>query len=153
MIPDTIMNILQEHGLEPLVFEPGSTPTVADAARMIGVKEGQIAKSILMRGKDGIFRMFVIAGDKKISSGKLKKLTGVKQSMASADDTLEATGFSPGGVCPFGTEGIEIFIDDSLADYDVVYPAAGDDASGVPVTWKQLLEITGGNRCDIITDS
>ncbi len=153
MIPDTIMNILQEHGLEPLVFEPGSTPTVADAARMIGVQEGQIAKSILMRGKDGIFRMFVIAGDKKISSGKLKKLTGVKQSMASADDTLAATGFSPGGVCPFGTEGIEIFIDDSLADYDVVYPAAGDDASGVPVTWKQLLEITGGNRCDIITGS
>ena len=153
MIPDTIMSILQEHGLEPLVFEPGSTPTVADAARMIGVQEGQIAKSILMRGKDGIFRMFVIAGDKKISSGKLKKLTGVKQSMASADDTLAATGFSPGGVCPFGTEGIEIFIDDSLADYDVVYPAAGDDASGVPVTWKQLLEITGGSRCDIITGS
>ncbi len=153
MIPDTIMSILQKHGLEPLVFEPGSTPTAADAARMIGVQEGQIAKSILMKGKDGVFRMFVIAGDKRISSGKLKQLTGVKQSMASAEETLAATGFSPGGVCPFAAEGIEIFIDDSLADYDVVYPAAGDDASGVPVTWKKLLEITGGSRCDIIMDS
>ncbi len=149
MIPRKVQKILDAHGLTSLVFEPGSTPTVETAARMIGVQEGQIAKSILMRGKDGQFRLFVTAGNRKISSAKLKTLTGVKQSMAAAEETLETTGFSPGGVCPFGVEGIEIFIDRSIADYDVVYPAAGDDASGVPITYEKLLEITGGSPCDI----
>lgn len=149
MIPEQVRKILDAHQLKPLVFEAGSTPTVETAAAKIGVEAGQIAKSILMRGRDGQFRMFVTAGDRKVSSGKAKRVTGVKQSMASADETREVTGFCPGAVCPFGVSGIDIYIDISIRDYGVVYPAAGTDASGVPVTYNQLLEITGGTPCDV----
>ncbi len=149
MIPQKVWNILRKHDLVPLIFEEGTTPTVPAAARMIGVEEGNIAKSILMKGKDDAYRMFVIAGDRKISSGLLKRLTGVKQSMADTEETRNVTGFTPGGVCPFGVEGIEIFIDDSISEYDVVYPAAGDDASGVPITYEKLIEVTGGKPCSI----
>jgi prolyl-tRNA editing enzyme YbaK/EbsC (Cys-tRNA(Pro) deacylase) len=50
--------------------------------------------------------------------------------------TKEATGFLPGGVCPFGLEGtpVAILLDVSLDEYDTVYPAAGTDATGVPLS-------------------
>ena len=152
MVPEKVRKILDAYNLEVLEFEEGSTPTAKTAAEMIGVEVGQIAKSMLMRGKDGAYRMFVIAGDRKISSSKVKKTTGVKHSMCSPEESYEITGFRPGGVCPFGVEGVEIYIDSSLEGYETVYPAAGNDASGVSTTFSRLLEITGGRVSNITAD-
>jgi prolyl-tRNA editing enzyme YbaK/EbsC (Cys-tRNA(Pro) deacylase) len=143
MIPDKVAVVLEKHGLEALEFESGSTHTAEMAAERIGVKVGQIAKSILLRGKDGRFFLVVCAGDRKIVSGKVKRLTGVKCSMASAEETLAVTGYPPGGVCPFAVEEAEILLDESLKEWDTVYPAAGNDATGVPVAPAFLQEITG----------
>ncbi|HOP29312.1 MAG TPA: YbaK/EbsC family protein [Spirochaetota bacterium] len=157
MIPENVQKALQLHGLEALEFEEGSTPTSELAAQKLGVATGQIAKSILMKGKDEIFRMILCAGDRKISTSQLKKLIGVKARMATAEEVYESTGFRPGGVSPFGVTGIDILIDESLAEYETVYPSAGNDASGVPVTYDRLLEITGNRKCavtvPIISDS
>jgi prolyl-tRNA editing enzyme YbaK/EbsC (Cys-tRNA(Pro) deacylase) len=149
MIPEKVRAVLDKHGLRALEFEPGSTPTSEMAAAKIGVRVGQIAKSILLSGKDGKYRMILLAGDRRLSSSKLKKLLGVKTSMATAEETFKATGFNPGGVCPFGVSGIDVFIDSSLKAFDLIYPAAGTDASGVPTTFEKLLEITGALTCDV----
>ncbi len=150
MIPDKVRRVLDLHGLQALEFEAGSTPTAEMAAARIGVTVGQIAKSILLSGKDGRYRMVLLAGDKKLSNGKLKRLLGVKTSMASAEETFEVTGFRPGGVCPFGVDGgVELFLDESLAVYDTIYPAAGTDATGVPVTFEKLREIMGAKVCSV----
>lgn len=149
MIPDHVQAILKKHSLKALEFEAGSTPTAEMAAQQIGVSVGQIAKSILMRGKDENYRMFVLAGDRKISSSKVKKLTGIKHSMAKAEETKKITGFWPGSVCPFGIEEIEIYIDRSLAEYDIIYPAAGTDASGVPVSYNSLIDICSAVECSV----
>lgn len=153
-IPPRISEFLVEHGLHALQFEPGSTPTAVTAARKIGVPVGQIAKSILFKGKDGAFRLVVAAGDCRINSGELKRATGVKHRMASAEETNAVTGFLPGGVCPFGLQdaNIEILIDSSLDAYDIVYPAAGTDATGVPLSPNFLREITHAKRVSV-TDS
>jgi prolyl-tRNA editing enzyme YbaK/EbsC (Cys-tRNA(Pro) deacylase) len=149
MIPQRVQEILEAHGLVALEFEPGSTPTSEMAAERIGVEVAQIAKSILMAGKDGAFRLAVLRGDRKIHSTKLKKVTGVKHRMASAEETQEQTGFPVGSVCPFGLDGLEIYIDEGLAGYETVYPAAGTDASGVPMTFEALVSITGGRVADL----
>lgn len=149
MIPEKVRSVLDAHQLTALEFEPGSTPTAQMAADRIGVSVGQIAKSILLKGKDDRYFLVVCAGDRKIASGKMKRLTGVKCSMATGDDTLRVTGYSPGGVTPFGVEGVEIFLDESLLAWDTVYPAAGTDATGVPVTFKILQEITGAETVDV----
>lgn len=104
-IPVKVRAFLESHNLNALEFEPGSTPTAETAAQRIGVPVGQIAKSILFKGKDDRYRLVVAAGDKKINSGALKRATGAKHRMATADETKEITGFLPGGVCPFGLEG------------------------------------------------
>ena len=129
MIPEKVRRVLDAHDLSALEFESGSTPTAETAAARLV--------------------MIVCAGDRRVSSGAAKRLAGEKLSMANAEETENATGFRPGGVCPFGVEGVDVYIDESLRDWPVVYPAAGNDATGVPTNYGQLLEITGGRTCAV----
>ncbi len=142
------------HGLAAIEFAPGSTATSVLAAQQLGVTVGQIAKSLLFVGKDGRYFMVLCPGDRKLSSSKLKAATGVKSRMASTEEALAATGFGPGGVCPFGIgAGISVYIDRSLARYATIYPAAGTDSSGVPMTFDQLVAVTGGSVGDFLAES
>lgn len=149
MIPEKVRKVLENYNLNAMEFEEGSTPTAVMAAQKFGVRVGQIVKSLLFIGKNGRFYLVLCSGDRKVSSSKLKQCIGTKSRMANKDETLKATGFSPGGVCPFGVTGIDILIDRHIKDYDTIYPSAGTDASGVPMTFEQLLLITGGRVCDV----
>ena len=150
MIPQRVSDILRTHGLEALEFEPGSTPTAETAAERIGVAVGQIAKSMLFKGKNGSFYLAVCPGDLRVCSKKMKSEIGTKVRMARVEETEMVTGFRPGGVCPFGVQGVEVLIDVGLADYPLVYPAAGNDASGVPLTFEQPKQVTGGRVVDVM---
>jgi prolyl-tRNA editing enzyme YbaK/EbsC (Cys-tRNA(Pro) deacylase) len=108
------------------------------------VEVARIAKSLLFKSKAGTFVLVVCPGDKRIPSGVLKRLIGSKVSMTDADETERVTGFRPGGVCPFGLKGIEILLDQDLGLYETVFPAAGNDATGVRTTLAQLAQVTGG---------
>jgi prolyl-tRNA editing enzyme YbaK/EbsC (Cys-tRNA(Pro) deacylase) len=153
MIPDKVRTVLEAHGLRAAEFEAGSTATSVLAAQQLGVAVGQIAKSLLFMGKDGKLFMVIAPGDRRLSSGKLKSVMGVKSRMASAEEALAATGFGPGGVCPFGIDGtIRIFVDASLSQYETIYPAAGTDSSGIPMTFDQLVSITGGTVGDFLNN-
>lgn len=145
-VPQVVRDALAKYSLTILEFEPGSTPTAEMAAQRIGVPVGQIAKSMLFKGKDNNYRMVVAPGDRRINSGMLKRATGVKHRMATADETETVTGYRHGGVCPFALEGrgVEILLDESLQEYSIVYPAAGTDATGVPLPPEQLASLTGG---------
>ena len=147
MIPDHVRRFLQDQGLEAIVFEDDVTPTAPLAARALGVEVSQIAKSLLFKGKNDRFYMVTCPGDRRVSNGKLKRSTGVKTRMATAEETRATTGFDPGGVCP--VKDVEIILDAALADWKTIYPAAGTAGSGVPMTLEALQDITGGRREDV----
>ena len=149
MIPAKVRRILEANGLEALEFEPGSTPTAELAARRIGVETARIAKSLLFKDKSGGFHLVVCPGDKRLSSSALKRLIGSRVSMTGAEETERVTGYRPGGVCPFALEGVEILLDQELDRYATIYPAAGTDATGVPMTFSLLAKITGGRIVDL----
>ncbi len=148
MIPEKVKTLLFQHGLEALEFEAGSTPTSQMAADKIGCEVGQIAKSMLVKGKDGKFRLLICPGDKRVDNKKLKNTLGVKARFATAEETAAQTGYRPGGVCPFALDGLAIFIDTSLTRFDVIYPAAGNDASGVPISFEALKKLVNAETCD-----
>jgi len=153
MIPEKVRTILDVHGLTAAEFAPGSTATSVLAAQQLGVTVGQIAKSLLFVGKDGRYFMVVCPGDRRLSNSRLKAVTGVKSRMATAEEAMAATGFGPGGVCPFGVDPrITLFIERSLSQYQTIYPAAGTDSSGVPMTFDQLVAITGGTVGDFLLE-
>ena len=148
MIPAKVEQILQANGLTALEFEPGSTPTAELAAARLGVVQARIAKSLLFKNKAGAYFLVVCPGDKRISSAVLRQVLGSKVSMTDAQETERVTGFQPGGVCPFGIEGVEILLDRDLGNHETVFPAAGNDATGVRVTLEILARITGGRIAD-----
>ena len=45
-----------------------------------------------------------------------------------------------------------MFIDAGLERYATIYPAAGTTSSGVPMTFAQLVAITGGTVGDFLED-
>jgi prolyl-tRNA editing enzyme YbaK/EbsC (Cys-tRNA(Pro) deacylase) len=154
MIPEKVRSVLEAHGLAAKEFAPGSTATSALAAQQLGVTVGQIAKSLLFVGKDGRYFMVICPGDRRLSNSRLKAVTGVKSRMATAEEALAATGFGPGGVCPFGVDpAITLYIERSLSQYPTIYPAAGTDSSGVPMTFDQLVAITGGTVGDFLLEA
>jgi prolyl-tRNA editing enzyme YbaK/EbsC (Cys-tRNA(Pro) deacylase) len=152
MIPAKVRKVLEVNGLEALEFEPGSTPTAELAARRIGVETARIAKSLLFKDKSGGFHLLVCPGDKRVSSSVLKRLIGSRASMTDPEETERVTGYRPGGVCPFALEGVTILLDRELERYPTIYPAAGTDATGVPLTFSLLAEITGGRIVDLAAD-
>jgi len=150
MIPEKVRRILTENGLVALEFAPGSTPTSETAAQQIGVQVGQIAKSMVLKAKTGCYYLVICPGDLRICNKKAKKIIGSRVRMAQASETQQVTGFKPGGVCPFGVDNLDILIDERLAQYQTIYPAAGTDASGVAVTFSQLQTITAARVVDIM---
>ncbi len=137
-----------DSGLKVIEFGV-DTSTCELAAQALGVEVGQIAKSMVYKSKDN-FLMIVATGDVRIDSKLVKKLVGGKVRMATPEETLAATGWPVGGVCPFLlAKPIPVFIDTSIQKYDVVYSSAGTDRSALPITFDELLEFTGGSVCSV----
>ncbi|ABO48987.1 YbaK/prolyl-tRNA synthetase associated region [Desulforamulus reducens MI-1] len=135
-------------GLQPIEFSD-STSTVEEAARVLGVEPGQIAKSILFRAKEH-FGLFVTAGDVRVNLKKVKSLLGARPKMASAEEVEEVTGYRVGGVCPFALkQDLPIYLDESMRRFDVVYTAAGTPRSALPITFEQLQAVTRGNVVNV----
>lgn len=148
---ERVRKYVQEYdsGLEPLVFveELHTSQAAADA---LGVEVGQIAKSIVFAAQ-GEFALFVASGDVRINSKKVKQLLGNKAKMASPEEVVEITGFIVGAVCPFALQKqIPIYIDETLARFERIYTAAGVPESLLPLTFEQLVHITGGSVTDLL---
>lgn len=139
----------QKVKLEIIEFPEGATETCELAAEALGVKPAQIAKTLLFVGKKTNV-LVVTCGDEKVDQRKLKAHFSDKFRFARGEEVEDLTGFSPGGVCPFALENpIPIIIDASISRFPVVYTAAGNAGSAVPVNLEQLLEITKGELLSV----
>ena len=96
--------------------------------------------------------MCLVAGDKRCSLNKLKKILNQKDvSMANANQVKENTGFSIGGVSPVGhLKKLNIFVDKSLNRFKYVYGAAGHPDCVFKITYENLIKITSGLENEII---
>ena len=129
----------------------GSARTAIDAATSLNCEVGAIVKSLLLRTESN-FILCLVAGDKRCSLNKVKKILNLKDvSMADAEQVKSQTGFSIGGVSPVAhLNKIKILIDTSLSRYEHVYAAAGHPNSIFRIVYKQLIELTEGKEEDIV---
>ena len=128
-----------------------STATVADAAAALGVGPERIAKTLAIRVGEQSF-LLVARGDARLSNRKCKAEFGARPRMLGPEETLALTGHPVGGVCPFGlATPLPVYVDLSLRDFDLVYPAAGSRTSSVAVTPQRLFELVGLRWVDLCT--
>ena len=127
-----------------------SARTAREAASSLGCEVGAIVKSLLFK-TDNTFTLNLIAGDRKASLNKIKKILQKSDvSMASAEDVKNITGYTIGGVSPVGhINRIEILIDDSLDRFNDLYAAAGHPNCVFKINFIDLQRITNGLIKDI----
>jgi len=119
--------------------------TAKDAAKALDCDLGAIVKSLLFRTENS-FTLCLVAGDKRCSLNKLKKLTNKKDiSMASPQEVKTQTGYTIGGVSPVGQlNSVEILIDNSLERFNDLYAAAGHPNCVFKIDFENLQKITNG---------
>ena len=124
--------------------------TAKDAAKSLNCEVGAIVKSLVFRADD-TFLICLIAGDKRCSLNKLKKIIDKKDvSMANADEVKTNTGFSIGGVAPIAhLKKLNILIDQSLSRFQNVFAAAGHPNSIFKIEYNKLVQMTKGEVKEI----
>ena len=129
---------LKKYNLDDRVLEFNvSSATVKDAALALKCTEGEIAKTLSFLTDKPI--LIITAGDHKIDNAKYKKEFKLKAKMIPFNEVEKIIGHAAGGVCPFGiNDGIDVYLDVSLKQYEIVYPACGSNNSAVKLTIPEL---------------
>lgn len=126
------------------------TGTVAEAAVAFGIEEDEIAKtmSFVLKSRECI--LILMKGTARVDNKKFKENFKEKAVMVPFDRVEELTGHIPGGVCPFGLKkDLRIFLDKTLKEFDIVYPAGGTPHSAVKITVDMLADVTKGQWIDV----
>jgi len=128
---------------------PEGTRTAVDAARAVGCELGQIVKSLVFvaGGKPVVALM---SGSNRLDEHKLAAVAGNPVAKADAETARAATGYSIGGVPPFGhvTE-VPVFMDRDLMRFPVVWAAAGQPDSVFEISPARLRELSNAEVVDL----
>ena len=135
--------------LEIIVLET-TARTANEAANSLKCEVGAIVKSLLFKAERS-FLICLIAGDRRCSLNKLKKILNKKDvSMANAEEVKKNTGFSIGGVAPVAhLLNLDILIDKSLSRFPYIFAAAGHPNCVFKITYNELIKITNGYEKEI----
>ena len=138
------------HAHAPQMLD-GSAPTAQEAADVLGVQLGQIAKSVIFRRKlDGVAVLVVTSGDRRVDEKKVSALVG-KVGRADADFVKSQTGFSIGGVSPLAHLYPPVtLLDAQLWRFDEIWAAAGHPHGVFRLTPDDLLRLTGAPQADVV---
>lgn len=126
------------------------TPTALAAAEYLGCEVGAIVKSLVFMA-DGSPILVLTSGAHSVDTGRLAERIGVAAiTRATPDGVLAATGQVIGGVAPVGHPApVRTFLDVALRGYDEVWAAAGIAASLFPISYPDLLRVTGAAEVEV----
>jgi prolyl-tRNA editing enzyme YbaK/EbsC (Cys-tRNA(Pro) deacylase) len=124
--------------LDIRVFDE-STHTAADAAATVDAELGQIVKSLVFvaSADDGTLEPIIclVSGPNRVDLARLAAVTGARDiRRATAREAQELTGFTIGGIPPFGhTRQVRTVMDPDLGRFQIVWAAAGTATAVFPV--------------------
>ena len=128
---------------------PTGTRTAVDAARAVGCDVGQIVKSLVfVAGGNPVIAL--VSGANRLDETRLGAAAGKPVTKADAEIARTATGYSIGGVPPFGhaTE-LPVFMDRDLLAHPVVWAAAGRPDSVFEIEPERLRDLSKATVVDL----
>ena len=148
---EAVNDILQAAGLAGRVqMLDEAVSTARAAAAYLGCPVGAIANSLIFATDAGAPLLIMTSGAHRVDMIKVGELLGVELRRASADFVREHTGQPIGGVAPVGhPQPIPTIVDRALADYDELWAAGGIPHAVFPLTYGELLTLTGGTEADV----
>jgi len=125
---------------------PESTRTAQEAADAIGCGIGQIVKSIIFKGAQSEKGILVLtSGKNRVTEALIRDIIGENLAKASANFVKEQSGYSIGGVPPFGhRHPLRVIIDEDLDEYEILWAAAGSPHAVFPIRFNELIKVSQG---------
>ena len=142
-----VRDYMKQWGVQDRILQfEVSSATVELAAQAVGCEPARIAKTLsFFMGDHPI--LIVAAGDRRVDNHKYKEVFHTKARMLTPEQAVELVGHAVGGVCPFAVKpGVEIYLDESLRQFDTVFPAAGSSNSAIEVTMEELERFSGSTN-------
>ena len=139
MAIERVKEYFRQYGMEERIIElKESSATVELAAQALGCEPARIAKSLSFMVADKPI-LVISAGDVKVDNAKYKAKFGAKAKMLTAEEAESLVGHAVGGVCPFGiSEGVTVYLDESLKRFTTVFPACGSGNSAIELTIPEM---------------
>ena len=147
-----VADALTGHGLPARVIILEQLATTAQmAAEALGVEVGRIVKSLLFRGaQSGKPYLLLVSGGNRVHEKRVGRLIGETLERSDADFVKLHTGFSIGGVSPYGhPTALATYMDQKLFDFPTIWAAAGNPRSVFEITAADLERTTGATPIDV----
>ena len=118
-----------------------STHTAEDAAAAVGCAASAIVKSLVFLARDeGL--LVLASGLNRVDTELLAEAVGCPVTMADPKTVKSITGYSIGGVPPFGhLTNLRTFVDVDLLTHAEVWAAAGAATAVFPIAQQDLVDI------------
>ena len=131
-----------------------SARTAQEAASALGIVVGQIAKSLVFKGAtSGQAVLVIAAGDNRVDEAKLAALLSEGITRADATFVRAAAGYAIGGIPPLAhATTMRVFVDETLARFDLVWAAAGTPHAVFAIAPAELFRVSGGYVADVKQD-
>lgn len=127
-----------------------ATTTAVAAAAYLGCEVGAIANSLVFLA-DGEPVLVLTSGAHRVDTAALAARIGAETiTRAAPADVKAATGQVIGGVAPVGHPApVRTYLDVALREFDEVWAAAGIPASLFPISYPDLLRVTGATEVEV----
>lgn len=149
MAVDRFKEFVETNNVQIEIIETAEgTHTAQQAADVHGVPVSNIVKSLLLSADDGSkFYLVLTPGDRRLDIDKWSEKFGADNlRMANAEEVKKVTGYSIGGVPPFGhAVTVDTYIEDGFDPEIELVAAAGSANSVFKISLAQLKQITGAN--------
>lgn len=119
-----------------------TTHTAQEAADAVGCSVAAIVKSLVFTIDDEPV-LLLVSGPNRVNVDAVGSRLGVSLGKADAAQVKAVTGYSIGGVPPFGhVNAVRTFMDEDLLDLDQLWAAAGSANAVFPIGPVRLRELS-----------
>ena len=119
-----------------------TTHTAAEAAAAVGAPVEAIVKSLVF-ALDGGPLLILVSGPNRVDTALVGEYVNGVLNKADAQMVKEASGYSIGGVPPFGhSTSLRCLMDEDLLALEMVWAAAGSARAVFPISPRRLAELS-----------
>lgn len=146
-----VENAAQTLGLDiDIIHFEEPAKTAQAAAELIGCHVGQIANSLIFKGKEsGELKLLLTSGAHRVDLDYVAQQIGEALIRATPQEVREQSGFAIGGVAPIGhLTPVPTFFDRDLMQYQTIWAAGGRAETVFAIAPDALLAATKAQLFD-----